>query len=59
MPNGIITLIAHQKQKIEHLERKVKNLKKEKIFLSTSVFDHRYTLKQLKERLEKHTKRAA
>lgn len=56
MIKSIKILILDLKTRIEELEKENEALKQQKAFLSTTIFDNRFTIKQLKEQL---TKKAA
>jgi hypothetical protein len=52
MLNDVKNLIINQQQEIEKLRNRIDHLKQQNVFLSVKLFDHKYTIKQLKEKLQ-------
>lgn len=53
MQKSIVELINNLKDKVDSLEKENTKLKKKQLHLSTTLFDARYTIKQLKDELRK------
>ena len=59
MNQTILTLINRLKEENESQAQEIEELKKQKQYLSTTVFDNRITIRQLKEALEHYERKKA
>ena len=59
MNQTILTLINDLKEKNEAQAQEIEELRKQKQYLSTTVFDNRITIRQLKEALDYYERKKA